>query len=71
MELLYVVVPVRDDLVLARVKRAVARPWLQAYRQQVRYWVPTLEDAENERAMLALAGFSAQVEGIDPAETEN
>jgi hypothetical protein len=71
MKLLYVVVPVLDDVALFRVRLAVARPWLQAYRQQVRYWVPSVEEAENECAVLALAGFSAEVEGLDPAETEN
>ena len=55
MILVYVVVPVgRDPLTLLRVREAVARPWLEAYREHVRYWVETLGDAENELAVLAL-----------------
>jgi hypothetical protein len=69
MILVYVVVPVgRDPLTLLRVREAVARPWLEAYREHVRYWVETLGDAENELAVLALAGFRATVEPIDPRE---
>ena len=69
MTLFYVTVPVgRDPVALLRVKEAVARPWLEAYREHVRYWVPTMEDADNERAVLALAGFHATVEQIDPRD---
>jgi len=68
MDLFYVVVPVgRDPLTLMRVRKAVARPWLGAYREHVRYWVPSAEEAQDERAVLALAGFTATVETLDPA----
>ena len=67
---LYVVVPVgRDNATLNRVRDAVARPWLEAYRENVRYWVPTIEDAENERAVLALAGFQSRIEDINMTES--
>ena len=64
MTLLYVVVPVpRDESTeLLRLRRAVARPWLESYRGYARYWVPTVEDAEAEIAVLALAGFAAEIE---------
>jgi len=69
MTLIYVVVEVgRDFSRVVRVREAVARPWLDEYRGHVRYWVLTLEDAENERAVLALAGFRATIEGIDPED---
>ncbi len=58
----YVVVPVHDEAALTRVRLAVARPWLMAFHREARYWVATLEDAEAERAVLALAGFASRVE---------
>lgn len=66
--LIYIVVPVpRNDFsVLYRLRVAVGRPWLEAYQEKVGYWVPTIEDAENERAVLALAGFASEIEYLDP-----
>lgn len=68
MTLIYVVVPVRDDDMpeLRRLRRAVARPWLVPYKGYVRYWVPTVEDAEAERAVLAIAGFGSGIDTLDP-----
>jgi cell division protein FtsN len=60
--LLYVVVEVPDEAMLARVRRAAARPWLTAYRLQVRYWAGTPEEAEAERTALALAGIESRIE---------
>lgn len=67
MRLLYVVVTVRDDAALTRLRAAAARPWLVMYKGAVRFWVPSLADAVRERAALALAGFTSRIEGIDPS----
>lgn len=66
MTLLYIVVPVRDPAALERLRAAVARPWLQAYKRQVRYWVLSLAEADRERAVLSLAGFPSQMEDMEP-----
>jgi len=69
MILVYVVVPVgRDPVTLVRVREAVARPWLEAYREHVRYWVPSVAEAQDERAVLALAGFTATMETFGPED---
>ena len=59
---LYVIVAVPDEITLLRLRASVARPWLEVYENEVRYWVHTPADAERERAVLALAGFRSQVE---------
>lgn len=67
--LLYLEIVVPNKSELARLCKAVGRPWLGSTSNRtvggllVRYWVPTLEVAERERAILALAGFSAAIEG--------
>jgi hypothetical protein len=59
-----VVVCPADEAPLVRLRAAVAKPWLQVLNREARYWVGTLEDAEHERALLALAGFSSQIEPV-------
>jgi hypothetical protein len=34
----------------------------------VRYWVPSVAEAQDERAVLALAGFTATMETFDPED---
>ena len=68
MDLFYVVVPCDSEQALARIRAAVARSWLQPTRSlagvapHVRYWVETIQEAENERSALALAGLRSTVE---------
>ena len=62
MRLLYVIVACPDQAALVQLRDAVARPWLQAHNREVRYWVGSQEEAARERAILALAGFSSQIE---------
>jgi len=64
--MILIVVPVLDYAALLRLRAAVAHPWLEAYKGNVRYWVPSLAEADRERAALALVGFSSQIERIDP-----
>ena len=66
MSFLYIVVRVEGADELERLRKVAGRPWLPARTRIVRYWVPSLAEAERERAVLFLAGFSSQVEGPDP-----
>jgi hypothetical protein len=63
-DLIYVVVPCSSHAELERIRAAVGRPWLQGagLPMYVRYWVETYEDAENERALMALAGLKSTIE---------
>ena len=62
---LYVVVTIREPGSLDHLRMAVARPWLLPHKSQVRYWVPSLQEGLRERAVLALAGYSSRIEGIE------
>lgn len=62
MSFLYIVVRVESDDELERLRKAVGRPWLPARARLVRYWVPSRAEAERERVVLFLAGFSSQIE---------
>lgn len=71
--LVYVVVHVSSDEDLERLREAVARPWLDTSRtlrgREARYYVPTTEAADNERAVLALLGLESYVELVSEHET--
>lgn len=70
MSFLYIVVRIEGADEIARVREAVGRPWLEVQGRlspYLRYWVPSRTEAERERAVLFLAGFSSQIEGQGPA----
>ena len=70
MSFLYIVVRGRAGD-LRRLRSVVGRSWLVASDDDVpsviRYWVASRKEAEMECALLALAGFAAEIEGLPPA----
>lgn len=66
MSFLYIVVRVENTDDLERIRKAVGRPWLPDRARVVRFWVPSRAEAERERAVLSLAGFSSQIEDPEP-----